>query len=147
MLGTVNTIKAVLPTMRAAQSGAIVNIASTLGLAALAEYGAYVVSKHAVVGLTRLLSQELASDGIRTNAVAPGYIVTDMGLAEQEKIARATSLTSEQATAAITAEIPMGRLGAPDDVAGAVVWLADPTSSFINGAVVPVHGGQVPGFC
>lgn len=146
VVGAVNMVNAVLPGMKSAGQGAIVNIASTLGVAALPEYGAYVVSKHAVVGLTRLLSQELAPHGIRTNAVAPGYIVTDMGRAEQEKIASAHSISVEEAAQAITAEIPVGRLGAPGDVAGVVAWLADPASSFVNGAVVPVHGGQIAGF-
>lgn len=146
VLGAVNMVRAVLPGMRSAGSGVVVNVASTLGVAALAEYGSYVVSKHAVVGLTRLLSQELAPQGIRTNAVAPGYIVTDMGRAEQAKIAAAHSLSIDEAAAAITTEIPVGRLGAPDDVAGTVAWLADPASSFVNGAIVPVHGGQVAGF-
>jgi NAD(P)-dependent dehydrogenase (short-subunit alcohol dehydrogenase family) len=121
-------------------------IASTLGVAALAEYGSYVVTKHAVVGLTRLLSQELAPFGVRTNAIAPGYIVTDMGVAEQGKIAAAMALTVEEVQAAIIDEIPVGRFGSPGDVAAAVAWLADPASSFVNGAVVPVHGGQIPGF-
>jgi 3-oxoacyl-[acyl-carrier protein] reductase len=146
VLGGVNMVNAVLPGMKAAHRGSIINIASTLGLAALAEYGAYVVSKHAVVGLTRLLSQELAPHGIRTNAVAPGYIVTDMGKAEQAKLATAYSMSVDDAVAAIVGQIPVGRMGEPHDVAGAVAWLADPASSFINGAVVPVHGGQIPGF-
>lgn len=146
VLGAVNMSRAVLPGMKAGRHGCIVNIASTLGVAALAEYGSYVVTKHAVVGLTRLLSQELAPFGIRTNALAPGYIVTDMGRAEQAKIADALAVSVEEAERLIISEIPVGRLGAPDDVAGAVVWLADPASSFINGAVVPVHGGQIPGF-
>lgn len=146
VLGAVNMSRAVLPGMKAGGHGCIVNIASTLGVAALAEYGSYVVTKHAVVGLTRLLSQELAPFGIRTNALAPGYIVTDMGRAEQAKIADALAVTIEEAERSIISEIPVGRLGAPDDVAGAVAWLADPASSFINGAVVPVHGGQIPGF-
>ncbi|MTD54314.1 SDR family NAD(P)-dependent oxidoreductase [Amycolatopsis pithecellobii] len=146
VLGAVNLSRAVLPGMKEAGRGTIINIASTLGVAALAEYGAYVPAKHAVVGLTRLLAQELAPFGIRTNAVAPGYIVTDMGKAEQAKIATAMSVSVSDAVDAILDEIPVGRLGAPDDVANAVAWLADPASSFVNGAILPVHGGQTPGF-
>jgi NAD(P)-dependent dehydrogenase (short-subunit alcohol dehydrogenase family) len=146
VLGVVNMIRAVLPGMRTRGQGSIINIASTFGLAATAEYGAYIASKHAVVGLTRLLSQELAPAGIRVNAVAPGYIETDMGKAEQQKIADAMSISVEEAGAAIVQQIPVGRMGQPSDVARSIAWLANPASSFVNGAIVPVHGGQVPGF-
>lgn len=146
VLGAANTVRAVLPGLRERGGGTIVNVASTLGMAALAEYGSYVVTKHAVVGLTRLLSQELAPFGVRTNAVAPGYIETDMGRAEQAKIAGQRSIDIDTARASILEEIPAGRMGTPRDVADAVAWLADPASSFVNGAVVPVHGGQIPGF-
>jgi len=146
VLGPVRMSRAVLPGMKAAGVGSIVNIASTLGVAALPMYGSYTVTKHAVVGLTRLMSQELAPFGVRTNAVAPGYIVTDMGEAELAHIAATMSLTVDEAAATVQNEVPVGRLGAPSDVAGAVTWLVDPDSSFINGAVIPVHGGQIPGF-
>ena len=146
VLGLVRMSRAVLPGMKAAGVGSIVNIASTLGVAALPMYGSYTVTKHAVVGLTRLMSQELAPFGVRTNAVAPGYIVTDMGEAELAHIAATMSVTVDEAAATIQDEVPVGRLGAPSDVAGAVTWLVDPDSSFINGAVIPVHGGQIPGF-
>jgi len=146
VLGPVRMSRAVLPGMKAAGVGSIVNIASTLGVAALPMYGSYTVTKHAVVGLTRLMSQELAPFGVRTNAVAPGYIVTDMGEAELAHIAATMSVTVDEAAATIQDEVPVGRLGAPSDVAGAVTWLVDPDSSFINGAVIPVHGGQIPGF-
>lgn len=146
VLGTVNMTRAVLPAMKSAGHGSIINVASTLGIAALAGYGSYVVSKHAIVGLTRLLAQEFGTHGIRVNAVAPGYIDTDMGRAEQAKIAASMAVSSEAALAAIIDEIPVGRMGTPRDVAEAIAWLADPASSFINGAIVPVHGGQIPGF-
>jgi len=146
VLGTLRMSRAVLPGMKAQGGGTIVNIASTMGVAALPKYGSYAVTKHAVVGLTRLMSQELAPFGVRTNAVAPGYIVTDMGEAELAHIAETMSVTIDEAISTVQNEVPVGRLGAPSDVAGAVTWLADPGSSFINGAVIPVHGGQIPGF-
>lgn len=146
VLGVVAMVREALPHLRASHSGAIVNIASTLGVAALAEYGSYVVGKHAVVGLTRLLAQELGEHGIRTNAVAPGYIVTDMGQAEQAKIANALATDLDGAAARILTEIPVGRMGAPADVGAAVAWLAGPAATFVNGAIVPVTGGQIAGF-
>lgn len=146
VLGAVAMVRAALPHLKASLSGSIVNIASTLGVAALAGYGSYVVGKHGVVGLTRLLAQELGEHGIRTNAVAPGYIVTDMGLAEQAKIADALATDLVGAVSQILTEIPVGRMGAPADVGAVTAWLAGPAASFVNGAVVPVSGGQIAGF-
>ncbi|MFE3105240.1 SDR family NAD(P)-dependent oxidoreductase [Nocardia tengchongensis] len=146
VLGAVNLVQAVAPGMVKARRGAIINIASTLGIAALAEYGAYVVTKHAVVGLTRLLARELGPSGIRTNAVAPGYIVTDMGHAELSMVAAQLGVDEDTASTAIVEEIPLGRIGVPDDVAGVTAWLATSAASFINGAVIPVSGGQIAGF-
>lgn len=139
-------IRAIAPQMKKAGKGTIVNTASTLGVAGLAGYGSYVVTKHAVVGLTRLLAQEFAPFGIRTNAVAPGYIDTDMGRHEQQKIADDHAESLPAAIERIISEIPIGRMGEPADVAEAVTWLAGPSSGFVNGAIVPVHGGQIPGF-
>jgi len=146
VMGAVAMSRAVLPGMRAAGKGGIINIASTLGIAALPEYGAYVASKHAVVGLTRLLSQELAPYGIRTNAVAPGFIDTDMGKAEMVKIASAKGISVEEARKAIIDEIPLHRLGGSADVANTVAWLAGPEAAYVNGAIIPVHGGLISGF-
>jgi len=146
VMGAVAMSRAVLPGMRAAGKGVIINIASTLGIAALPEYGAYVASKHAVVGLTRLFSQELAPYGIRTNAVAPGFIDTDMGKAEMVKIASAKGISVEEARKAIIDEIPLHRLGGSADVANTVAWLAGPEATYVNGAIIPVHGGLISGF-
>jgi len=146
VFGAVNLIQAVAPGMVEAGHGTIVNVASTLGLAALPDYGSYVVSKHGVVGLTRLLAQELGPSGIRTNAVAPGFIVTDMGDAERNAIAGKLGVDPDVAAGAIAQEIPLGRIGTPGDVARVTTWLASPASGFVNGAVIPVSGGQIAGF-
>ncbi|OZM78899.1 hypothetical protein CFP66_28470 [Pseudonocardia sp. MH-G8] len=126
------------------RDGSIVNVASTAGLAAEAGYGAYTVTKHAAVGLTRLLAAELGPRGIRVNAVAPGMIHTDLGAAEPELVAAATGATVEDATRSAVERIPVRRLGTPDDVAAAIAWLAQP-GSYVSGAVLPVTGAMVAG--
>jgi 3-oxoacyl-[acyl-carrier protein] reductase len=92
---------------------------------------AYAAAKSGLHGLTYALARELAPRGITTNVVAPGFIA-DTGF---------TGAWPEERIAAIVAETPMGRPGAPADIAGAVLWLASPAGSFVTGAVVPVNGG------
>jgi NAD(P)-dependent dehydrogenase (short-subunit alcohol dehydrogenase family) len=114
--------------------GAIVNTASALGLIGLAGAGAYVASKHGVVGLTKTAALECASQGIRINAVCPGYIRTAMtaeGFADSERRAR------------MEAREPIGRLGEPGEVAAAVVWLCSDAASFVTGVAFPVDGGWI----
>jgi NAD(P)-dependent dehydrogenase (short-subunit alcohol dehydrogenase family) len=121
-----------IPAMQAAGGGAIVNCASIAGLVGFPGSGAYVASKHGVIGLTRTAALECAHDGIRVNAVCPGVIHTAM-------IDRYT-----HGRAALEAQLeagePVGRMGAPEEVASAVAWLcAD--AGFVTGAAIPVDGG------
>ncbi|WP_181167888.1 SDR family oxidoreductase [Mesorhizobium sp. B2-4-19] len=144
VLGAVKTCRVAQPHLALSGRGTIINIASTLGLAAQPGYGAYVLAKHAIVGLTRLLAAEWGPKGIRVNAIAPGFIHTDMGAHELELIAQLRNIDVAAASAAVLTEIPLGRLGTPDDVAEAVTWLAG-SASYVSGVILPVHGGVVSG--
>jgi NAD(P)-dependent dehydrogenase (short-subunit alcohol dehydrogenase family) len=120
--------------MLAQRSGSIVNIASIAGLLGVAERSAYNASKHGLIGLTRTLAVEWGGFGVRTNAVCPGWVKTDMDVTAQS--------SGHYTDADITDRIPMARFAFPDDVAQAVAFLADPQQSgFVNGAALTVDGG------
>ncbi len=122
------------PMMLAARSGSIVNIASVAGLLGVSDRAAYNASKHGLVGLTRTLAAEWGGRGVRTNAVCPGWVKTEMDAADQA--------TGHYADVDITSRIPLGRFASPDDVASAVAFLANSQlSGFINGATLTVDGG------
>jgi 2-deoxy-D-gluconate 3-dehydrogenase len=112
--------------------GKIINIASMLSFQGGIRVPSYTASKSAVQGLTRLLACELASKGINANAIAPGYMATDN---------TAPLRADEKRSAAILERIPAGRWGTPDDLKGAVVFLASPASDYINGYTIAVDGG------
>jgi NAD(P)-dependent dehydrogenase (short-subunit alcohol dehydrogenase family) len=115
-------------------SGAIVNTASVAGLIGGRGLAAYVASKHGVVGLTKTAALEYAQQGIRVNCVCPGVIQTPMtarGLSDPERRAR------------IIATEPLGRVGTPEEVAEAVVWLCSDAASFVTGHTMTVDGGYV----
>lgn len=130
--GAVQCTQAVVPIMKLHQWGRIVNVASILARFGLPGQTAYAASKAALVGLTRVWARELGPFGITTNAVSPGYIRTPMNERNQPDFVRE-----------VLARTPVGRLGEPDDVAGAFVFLCSDEASFINGAVLPVDGGLV----
>ena len=113
--------------------GAVVNNASVWGVAGLENAAAYTASKHGVVGLTKVAALENATTGIRVNAVCPGFTRTP--LIEQLLIDR------PQMEAQIMARQPIGRLGTPEEVAAAVIWLCSPASSFVTGQALGVDGG------
>ena len=112
--------------------GAIVNTASVAGLVGLRYASAYVASKHGVVGLTKTAALEYAQQGIRVNAVCPGYIETPMTEPGRKDPAR---------VAQILAQEPIGRMGSPEEVAEAVVWLCSDAASFVTGHTMTVDGG------
>lgn len=118
--------------MLAQGSGSIINIASMLSFQGGVRVPAYTAAKHAVLGLTRALANEWAAAGVNVNAIAPGYMATDNTEALRTDPARA---------AAILARIPAAHWGAPDDLKGAVVFLASAASRYVHGAVLPVDGG------
>src|SRR5882757_8553260 len=110
--------------------GAIVNTASIAGLIGLATSGHYVAAKHGVVGLTKTAAIEYAQDGIRVNCVNPGYITTPM-----------TREVVETRFDAVMAKVPMNRMGVPEEIAEAVVWMCSDKASFMTGASQVVDGG------
>ncbi len=124
-----------IPPMLQQGQGAIVNTASVLGLVAFANTPAYTASKHGVLGLTKVAAVEYATRGLRVNAVCPGIIETPMVM-ERGLRAGADRAVYEQ----LAALHPMNRLGRPEEVAEAVVWLCSGAASFITGAVLPVDG-------
>jgi len=131
--GVWNCMKHELRRMRAQGSGAIVNCSSIGGLIGLPGRAAYHASKHGVIGLTRSAALEYAAKGIRINAVCPGTIETPM---VAEMLAK-----EPEAMGAILKQQPIGRLGRPEEIAAAVLWLCGPGSSFVVGHALAVDGG------
>ena len=122
-------------TMMLAQgSGSIVNVASVAGLVGVADRAAYNASKHGLIGLTRTLAAEWGGRGVRVNAVCPGWVKSEMDIADQN--------AGGYTDADITGRVPMGRFATTDDIARAIVFLADPQESgYINGHALAVDGG------
>ena len=132
LTGAFNCLKAVTRPMMKQRWGRIINITSVVGVTGNAGQANYAASKAGLIGLTKSAAKELASRGITVNAVAPGYITTDMtaGLTEEIKLK-------------MTESIPLGRLGTPDDIAPAVVFLASEEAGYISGQTLLVDGGMV----
>lgn len=124
------TSKAACRPMMKARSGVILNISSVSGLMGQAGQANYAASKAGLIGLTKTLARELASRGIRVNAIAPGFIGSDMTEALDDKI-------REQ----VTSQIPMGRFGDPEDIANAALYLASDMGKYVTGATLVVDGG------
>ena len=130
--GVFNMTKAVARGMMKRRAGRIVNIASVVGITGNAGQANYSASKAGVIGFTKTVAKELASRGVLANAVAPGFIDTDM-----------TKALPESARETLLKLIPLSRLGSPDDVARAVLFLSSDLASYITGQVVVVDGGMV----
>ena len=131
--------RAFAETFHKQKSGSIVNVASIAGLAGIASRSAYNASKHGLVGLTRTLAAEWGGYGIRSNAVCPGWVKTEMDHVDQAK-----KLYSD---ADIEHRVPMGRFASANDVAEAIAFLADSDrSAFVNGAELRVDGGWLTDF-
>jgi NAD(P)-dependent dehydrogenase (short-subunit alcohol dehydrogenase family) len=129
-----------VPAILAAGGGSIINTSSAMGKTAIAGLGPYCLSKHGVIGLTRSVALELATKGVRVNAVCPGPIDTEMmAVAEREVMPDDPSKAHEL----FVASIPMGHYGSPDDIAAAVLFLASDASGFMTGAALSVDGGWV----
>jgi NAD(P)-dependent dehydrogenase (short-subunit alcohol dehydrogenase family) len=120
--------------MLEARSGSIINVASVAGLLGISDRAAYNTSKHGLIGLTRTLAAEWGGRGVRVNAVCPGWVKTEMDVADQAN--------GSYSDADITGRVPMGRFASADDIARAIAFLADERESpFINGHALSVDGG------
>ncbi|MBU9613150.1 3-oxoacyl-ACP reductase FabG [Burkholderia multivorans] len=123
--------RAVLRPMMKARGGRIINITSVVGSAGNPGQANYAAAKAGVAGMTRALAREIGSRGITVNCVAPGFIDTDM-----------TKTLPEEQQAALKTQIPLGRLGSPEDIAHAVAFLASPQAGYITGTTLHVNGGM-----
>jgi NAD(P)-dependent dehydrogenase (short-subunit alcohol dehydrogenase family) len=136
VLGTLLSLKHELRAMTAQKGGSIINISSTYGHEGAAYASVYAASKHAVEGFTKSAALEVASTGVRVNAVAPGP--TDTGMLD-----RFTGTPENKA--ALVSGVPLGRVGKPADIANTILFLASDAASFITGQIVTVDGGKTAG--
>jgi NAD(P)-dependent dehydrogenase (short-subunit alcohol dehydrogenase family) len=143
--GMVEFCRAVIPSMIERGGGSIINNASNVGLRALPGYAAYVVTKFAVVGLTKLLAAEFGSRNIRCNATCPGVIRTDMGEEEITLTALEKGVSREEASQLLDEWAALGRAAQPEEVADVVAYLAGPRSGYLTGVALPVDGGMQTG--
>ena len=143
LCGAFEVTRRVMPKLRAAQDGRIINIASTAGLKGYAYVSAYCAAKHGLIGLTRALAQELAATRITVNAVCPGF--TETALLERSVVAieAATGRPPAEVRAELARNNPQDRLIAPEEVAHAVLWLCQPAAGGVTGQAIVIAGGEV----
>jgi 3-oxoacyl-[acyl-carrier protein] reductase len=130
LTGTYNATQAAIKTMMKQKSGNIINLTSVVGIDGNAGQTNYAASKAGVIGFTKACAKEFTSRGIRVNAIAPGFIETDM-----------TAAIPEAMREGMKKAIYLGRTGKPDDIAGAAAFLASDAASYITGVILEVHGG------
>ncbi|MFC1532068.1 3-oxoacyl-[acyl-carrier-protein] reductase [Thermodesulfobacteriota bacterium] len=126
-----NCTQAVIRSMIKQRGGAIINIASVAGQIGNAGQANYAASKAGIIGFTKTIAREVASRGITVNAVSPGFIDTEM-----------TAVLPDKVKESYLQQIPLGRLGSPEDVAGAVCWLCSDSAGYITGQTIHVNGGM-----
>jgi NAD(P)-dependent dehydrogenase (short-subunit alcohol dehydrogenase family) len=142
VMGAVAVTQAALPAMLEGGFGRVVNVASTAALKGYAYVSAYVAAKHALVGLTRALAQEVATKGVTVNAVCPGFTDTEIVADSIARIVATTGRTEAQARAELVKHNPQRRLVRPEEVAAAVLMLCLPGAAAVNGQAIAVDGGE-----
>jgi len=130
--GTFLVTKAVIPYMMKKREGRIINVSSVVGISGNAGQANYAASKAGIIGFTKSIAKEVASRNIRANCVAPGFIATDM-----------TECLSEEIKNNINNQIPMKRMGTPEDIANVIYFLGSEESSYITGQVINIDGGMI----
>jgi NAD(P)-dependent dehydrogenase (short-subunit alcohol dehydrogenase family) len=145
VVGTFVTLKHAAPHLRAAGGGVLLCTASQAGVHGYPEMSAYCASKFAVVGLVESLAQELAPDGIRVCAVAPGVTETEMYRQLVRDWARLWDVDETQADERIRETVPVHRTATPEDVANAFVYLASPQAAYVSGVALVLDGGELSG--
>ena len=143
LIGVFNSFKYALKDMESEGWGRMVAISSTAGLKGYSYVSAYCASKHAVIGLTRSLSMELAKKGITVNSICPSYIDTPMTERTIKNITKLTNLSAEDAIKELVASNPQGKLIKPSEVAETVSWLCKDSSNSINGQSISISGGEI----
>ena len=131
LTGVFNVTRAATRHLMKQRSGSIINVTSVIGLVGNAGQSNYAAAKAGVIGLTKSVAKELAASGVRVNAVAPGFIATDM-----------TAELPESVCEAARGQIALGRFGSPDDVANAVAFLASEEAGYITGQTLAIDGGM-----
>lgn len=129
--GVFNCIRHTVPIMMKQRSGKIINISSVVGLSGNAGQANYASAKAGVIGMTKSVAKEIASRGVTVNAIAPGYIETDM-----------TEVLSEKVKETVKLNIPLKKLGSPEDIANTAAFLASDMANYITGQVISVDGGM-----
>jgi NAD(P)-dependent dehydrogenase (short-subunit alcohol dehydrogenase family) len=143
LTGAFEVTRRLLPKLRTAPHGRIVNVASTAGLKGYAYVSAYCAAKHGLVGLTRALAQELAATAVTVNAVCPGFTETALLERSLAAIEAATGRAAADARAELAGHNPQNRLIAPEEVAAAVLWLCQPAARGVTGQAIVIAGGEV----
>lgn len=135
--------QAALPDMVEAKWGRIVNVGSVCSLKGYAYVSAYVASKHGLLGLTRALAHETAKQGVTVNCVCPGYVDTPIIAESIDRLTSKTSLSPEEAHASLIQFNPQGKLITPEEVAAAIAYLCSDAAASVNGAAIPITGGEI----
>ena len=145
VLSTVRTIRALLPALKAGEGPAIITLGAAASKMPYAHQVVSNVHKAGLLGLTKTLAGELASDGIRVNCVAPGRTLTPLWTNRAAKMAAEEGRAPEEVLEQFSKDIPLARFGSPEEVAVMVVWLASPLAAYITGQAVNVDGGIARG--